>query len=310
MAAKGTDNECIQVVARCRPLNRKENEEKRQNIVFIDSALRQIAIKVPDAGQSGEEMKTFTFDAAYDEHTQQKIFYEESCFSIIECALEGFNSTIFAYGQTGCGKSFTMQGPSNAGDEMKGVIPNSFSHIFQFIKASKDVEFLIRCSYLELYNEEIRDLLCNPKNQTKCELKEDAQKGIFVKNLTDVVVETKEDLEAMLDKGLGNRTVASTLMNSESSRSHSIFTIIIEMTSKDKDSGKEMLRAGKLNLVDLAGSERQKKTGAKDATLKEGIKINLSLSALGNVISALSEGGKHIPYRDSKLTRLLQDSLG
>lgn len=248
-AAKGADNECIQVVARCRPLNRKENEEKRQNIIFIDSALRQIAIKVPDAAQSGEEMKSFTFDAAYDENTQQKIFYEESCFNIIECALEGFNSTIFAYGQTGCGKSFTMQGPSNAGDDMKGVIPNSFSHIFQFIKASKDVEFLIRCSYLELYNEEIRDLLCNPKNQTKCELKEDAQKGIFVKNLTDVVVETKEDLEAMLDKGLGNRTVASTLMNSESSRSHSIFTIVIEMTSKDKDTGKEMLRAGKLNLV-------------------------------------------------------------
>lgn len=309
--AKSADNECIQVVARCRPLNRKENEEKRQSIVLIDSAIRQVALKIPESSQSGgEELKSFTFDATYDENTQQRIFYEESCFSIIECALEGFNSTIFAYGQTGCGKSFTMQGPSNAGDEMKGVIPNSFSHIFQFIKESKDVEFLIRCSYLELYNEEIRDLLCHPKTQTKCELKEDAQKGIFVKNLTDVVVESKEDLEAMLDKGLGNRTVASTLMNAESSRSHSIFTIVIEMTSKDKDTGKEMIRAGKLNLVDLAGSERQKKTGAKDATLKEGIKINLSLSALGNVISALSEGSKHIPYRDSKLTRLLQDSLG
>ena len=249
MAAKGADNECIQVVARCRPLNRKELEEKRQNIIFIDSAVRQVAIKVPDGGQGGEEMKTFTFDGAYDENTQQKFFYEESCFNIIESSLEGFNSTIFAYGQTGCGKSFTMQGPSNAGDDMKGVIPNSFAHIFQFIKASTDVEFLIRCSYLELYNEEIRDLLCNPKNQTKCELKEDAQKGIFVKNLTDVVVESKEDLEAMFDKGLGNRTVASTLMNSESSRSHSIFTIIIEMTTKDKDTGKEMIRAGKLNLV-------------------------------------------------------------
>lgn len=248
---KGADNECIQVVARCRPLNRKEKDEQRQNIIFIDASLRQVAIKVPEPQSGGEEMKSFTFDGAYDENTQQRIFYDESCFGIIESALEGFNSTIFAYGQTGCGKSFTMQGPANAGDDMKGVIPNSFGHIFQFIKASKDVEFLIRCSYLELYNEEIRDLLCNPKNQTKCELKEDAQKGIFVKNLTDVVVETKEDLEAMLDKGLGNRTVASTLMNSESSRSHSIFTVVIEMTSKDKDTGKEMIRAGKLNLVVL-----------------------------------------------------------
>jgi hypothetical protein len=109
---------------------------------------------------------------------------------------------------------------------------------------------------------------------------------------------------------LSNRTVAATLMNSESSRSHSIFTIIVEMSTKDAATGKDMLRVGKLNLVDLAGSERAKKTGATDQTLKEGIRINLSLSVLGNVISALAEGSKHIPYRDSKLTRLLQDSLG
>ena len=213
----------------------------------------------------------------------------------------------------GCGKSFTMQGPTqNPTAEMRGVIPNSFSHIFECVKASTDVEYLIRCSYLEIYNEEVKDLLGNQKTQAKCELKEDPQKGVFVKGLTDVVVETEDQLMAMLDKGLSVRTTASTQMNAESSRSHSIFSVVVEMSTKDLASGKDMIRAGKLNLVDLAGSERQKKTGATGNLLKEGAKINLSLSALGNVISALSEGskGKHIPYRDSKLTRLLQDSLG
>jgi kinesin family protein 3/17 len=203
-----------------------------------------------------------------------------------------------------------MQGPSTTDENMRGVIPNSFFHIFQFVKSTKNIEFLIRCSYLELYNEEIRDLLIDPKLTVKCELHEDPNKGVYVKGLTDVVVESPEDLHKMLDKGLSNRTVASTLMNSESSRSHSVFTIIVEMSTKDEMTGKDMLRVGKLNLVDLAGSERAKKTGATDKTLKEGIKINLSLTALGNVISALAEGGKFVPYRDSKLTRLLQDSLG
>jgi len=203
-----------------------------------------------------------------------------------------------------------MQGPPSP-PELKGVIPNAINHIFEFISASKDVEFLVRCSYLELYNEEINDLLGDLKNPTKCEIKEDPQKGIFVKGLSDVVVETESDMNKLLDKGFANRTVAATQMNAESSRSHSIFTIVVEMSSVDKDTGKDLLKAGKLNLVDLAGSERQKKTGASGDRLKEGSKINLSLSALGNVISALSEGKTgHIPYRDSKLTRLLQDSLG
>lgn len=136
--------------------------------------------------------------------------------------------------------------------------------------------------------------------------------GVFVKNLTKRTVKSNIELQGVFDSGVQNRTVASTQMNEESSRSHSIFTIVIEMSVTDVDTGKENIKVGKLNLVDLAGSERQKKTGASGAVLKEGAKINLSLSALGNVISALSEAksGKHIPYRDSKLTRLLQDSLG
>ena len=315
-------SECIQVVVRCRPFNEKEKRENRTNIIDIDAKLRQVTIKAAPSGAAGgpsspsprqiaEAEKSFTFDAVYDENTQQRIFYDESCFSLVENVLEGFNATIFAYGQTGCGKSWTMQGPANP-PELHGVIPNSFSHLFDYINATNDVEFLVRCSYLEIYNEEIKDLLGDHKikNPPKCELKEDPQKGVFVKNLTDVVVETKADLQAMLDKGLTARTTAATLMNDNSSRSHSIFTIVVEMSTKN-EKGEEHIRAGKLNLVDLAGSERQKKTGASGALLKEGAKINLSLSALGNVISALAENKhKHVPYRDSKLTRLLQDSLG
>lgn len=305
-------SECIQVVVRCRPFNKKEKEENRTHIIDINSANRSVTMKAPPGTTPRsllDAQKTFTFDAVYDENTQQRIFYDESCFNLVENVLEGFNATIFAYGQTGCGKSWTMQGPTNP-PELHGVIPNSFSHLFDHIDSTDNVEFLVRCSYLEIYNEEIKDLLSDPKSKLKCELKEDPQKGVFVKNLTDVVVESKVDLQKMLDKGLACRTVAATLMNDNSSRSHSIFTIVVEMSTKN-DKGEDHIRAGKLNLVDLAGSERQKKTGASGALLKEGAKINLSLSALGNVISALAENkNKHIPYRDSKLTRLLQDSLG
>ncbi|KAJ1409007.1 P-loop containing nucleoside triphosphate hydrolase protein [Ochromonadaceae sp. CCMP2298] len=228
-------DECIQVVVRCRPLNNSEKEMDCKSIVDIDVEARQVAIRNPS---NAADTKFFTFDASYDHDTQQRIFYDESCFSVIEGTLEGFNSTIFAYGQTGCGKSFTMQGPSTTVPELMGVIPNSFSHIFSFVKASKDIQFLIRCSYLELYNEEIKDLLSVQKNPPKCELKEDPNKGVYVKGLTDVVCESAEDLNKMLDKGLASRTTASTLMNAESSRSHSIFTIIVEMNTTDTLTGR------------------------------------------------------------------------
>ena len=307
--AAAAGGECITVVVRCRPFSQKEKNDGCKSIVSMDMKLNQVAISNPD--KSGDsQSKSFTYDNVFDENTQQKVFYEECCFNLVENVTEGFNCTIFAYGQTGCGKSWTMQGGNSP--DLRGVIPNACAHIFEFVKASKDIEFLIRCSYLEIYSEEIRDLLAkDPKSSAKCEIKEDAQKGVFVKSLTDIVVENEDQIAMQLEKGIKLRTVAATNMNEQSSRSHSIFTIIVEMSTKDPVSGKDMLRVGKLNLVDLAGSERQKKTGATGDTLKEGAKINLSLSALGNVISALSEGkSKHIPYRDSKLTRLLQDSLG
>ncbi|KAJ1404710.1 P-loop containing nucleoside triphosphate hydrolase protein, partial [Ochromonadaceae sp. CCMP2298] len=314
MADKRGD-ESIQVVVRCRPLNDSEKEMGCKSIVDVDVEARRVTIRNPD---NATDTRYFTFNASYGQDTEQRTFYDESCFSVIEGALAGFNSTIFAYGQTGSGKSFTMQGASTTAPDLTsmGVIPNSFSHIFRFIKASKDTHFTISCSYLELYNEEIRDLLSDHKNSSKPSLKspsldlgEDPNKSVYVKGLTHVVCESAEDLNKMLDKGLASRTTACTLMNAESSRSHSIFTIIVEMSTTDATG--EVWRTGKLNLVDLAGSETQKKTGATGAALQEGININLSLSALGNVITALTSSNRpHIPYRDSKLTRLLRESLG
>merc|ERR1719238_385094 len=197
-----------------------------------------------------------------------------------------------------------MVGPEG-NEELAGVIPRTFEHIFKNINTTPGKKFLVRASYLEIYNEEIRDLLSkNPK--AKLDLKDHPDGGVFVKDLSKFVVKSVGEMQQVMEAGQRNRSVASTLMNNESSRSHSIFTITIESCDAEG-----RIRAGKLNLVDLAGSERQSKTGATGETLKEATKINLSLSALGNVISALVDGKtSFIPYRDSKLTRLLQDSLG
>ena len=225
--------------------------------------------------------------------------------------LEGYNGTIFAYGQTGCGKSHTMMGVYDH-EETKGIIPRSFTHIFGSLdgRQSPDAKYLVRCSYLEIYNERILDLLGQNKDE-KLDVKEDPDKGIYVKNLTTVVVKEASEIEKAMVAGSKNRKVGATAMNKDSSRSHSIFTLYIEMSEMDEKTGEQRIKAGKMHLVDLAGSERQAKTQATGDRLKEAQKINLSLSALGNVISALVDGkSKHIPYRDSKLTRLLQDSLG
>ena len=192
---------------------------------------------------------------------------------------------------------------------LRGIIPNSFQHIFDFVgNAEKSQHYLVRASYLEIYNEEIRDLLSkDPKNSL--ELKENLETGVYVKDLTSFVVKNATEIDHVMQAGKKNRSVGATLMNQTSSRSHSIFTIVVECA--ESDGRGDHIRVGKLNLVDLAGSERQSKTGATGDRLKEATKINLSLAALGNVISALVDGrSSHIPYRDSKLTRLLQNSLG
>ncbi|KAL7690530.1 putative kinesin-like protein [Plasmopara halstedii] len=299
----GRDKETVKVVVRCRPLFGKELVEGRKSIVTIDQAAALISLKCPD----NDQQKSFTFDSVYDENTSQRQFYDESAYPLVESIFEGYNGTIFAYGQTGCGKTHTMQGKESPSD-LRGVIPLSFDHIFDTINADTMREYMVRASYLEIYNEDIRDLLSDDTKR-RLDLKEAVDGTIYVKDLTEVVVRDVQSLNKVMNRGLKNRTIGATLMNEGSSRSHSIFTIVVE--TNETSAGQDHFKAGKLNLVDLAGSERQSKTGATGNRLKEGCKINLSLSALGNVISALVDGkGKHIPYRDSKLTRLLQDSLG
>lgn len=215
--------------------------------------------------------------------------------------MEGYNSTIFAYGQTGCGKSHTMQGPiiSSLVDNMSsdepnlrqqtksnGIISHSFEHLFEAISVSTDVRYLVIVSYLEIYNENVRDLL-NNNSGTNLKLKEIPSEGIVVENLSKHPVHNVAECENLLLMGSKNRKVGSTLMNAGSSRSHSIFIINVEQISKSNDLGNDIIKKGKLNLVDLAGSERATKTGATGDQMKEATKINLSLSALGNVISGI-----------------------
>lgn len=190
-------------------------------------------------------------------------------------------------------------------EERKGIIPRSFEQIWSHINRSQNMNFLVAVSYLEIYMEELRDLL-RPNNNKPLELREREKCGVYVPNLHSVSCKSVDDMLNIMNQGNKNRTVGYTNMNEHSSRSHAIFMIKIEMC----DIGSNSIKVGKLNLIDLAGSERQSKTGATAERLKEASKINLALSSLGNVISALAEGSPHIPYRDSKLTRLLQDSLG
>eukprot|EP00747_Dinoflagellata_sp_TGD_P195694 gnl/TRDRNA2_/TRDRNA2_64763_c0_seq1.p1 gnl/TRDRNA2_/TRDRNA2_64763_c0~~gnl/TRDRNA2_/TRDRNA2_64763_c0_seq1.p1 ORF type:complete len:789 (-),score=206.40 gnl/TRDRNA2_/TRDRNA2_64763_c0_seq1:292-2658(-) len=300
----GKQGECVKVVIRCRPMSKQELADGREEIVTMDAQGAAVVIRKPGS----PDFKDFTFDGVYPPNSLQSKLYDETGYAIVESVMDGYNGTIFAYGQTGTGKTFTMVGVE--GDEnLRGLIPRSFEHIFRNITTSPDKRFLVRASFLEIYNEEIRDLLSkNPK--TRLELKDHPDSGVFVKDLTTFIVKGVEQMKQVMETGQSNRSVASTNMNSESSRSHSIFTITIEVADTGLD-GKEHIRVGKMNLVDLAGSERQSKTGASGETLKEATKINMSLSALGNVISALVDSKtSFIPYRDSKLTRLLQDSLG
>eukprot|EP00095_Tigriopus_kingsejongensis_P009941 maker-scaffold981_size73921-snap-gene-0.13 protein:Tk09941 transcript:maker-scaffold981_size73921-snap-gene-0.13-mRNA-1 annotation:"hypothetical protein CAPTEDRAFT_151173" len=256
----------------------------------------------------GAAPKNFTFDGVYGTDSTTENIYNDVGYTLVEGVLEGYNGTVFAYGQTGCGKSFSMQGIKDP-QSQRGIIPRSFEHIFDSIDSSENMKYLVHASYLEIYNEDIHDLLGSDVTK-RLELKEHPDKGVYVKDISMHPVNNVAACEVLMDQGWKNRATGSTKMNAESSRSHSIFTINIEMMDTAMQ-GEQHIRKGKLNLVDLAGSERQAKTEATGERLKEATKINLSLSALGNVISALVDGkSKHIPYRDSKLTRLLQDSLG
>ncbi|CAK9832950.1 Kinesin-like protein KIF3B [Anthophora retusa] len=298
--------QCVQVVVRCRPMDEKELARGYTRVVDAFPSRGVVEIRHPRDDPSSDNVKVFTFDAVYDWNSSQQDLYEETVRPLVSSVLDGFNGTIFAYGQTGTGKTYTMEGLKNDHDR-RGVIPRSFEHIFNHISRSENMQYLVRASYLEIYQEEIRDLL-QPDQTLRFELKEKPDIGVFVKDLSTSVCKSAAEIQQLMNTGNQNRTIGATNMNEHSSRSHAIFLITIEMGSIGDNGG---IRVGRLNLVDLAGSERQSKTGASGERLKEASKINLSLSALGNVISALVDGKTtHVPYRDSKLTRLLQDSLG
>uniref|UniRef100_A0A1A8KZF0 Kinesin-like protein n=1 Tax=Nothobranchius pienaari TaxID=704102 RepID=A0A1A8KZF0_9TELE len=304
--SKSKSSESVKVVVRCRPMNEKERAAGFERMVSVDVKLGQIIVRSPR--DASELPKIFTFDSVYDWNSKQIDLYDETFRPLVDSVLLGFNGTIFAYGQTGTGKTFTMEGIRNDA-ERRGVIPNSFEHIFTHISRTQNQQYLVRACYLEIYQEEIRDLLSKDQSR-RLELRERPDIGVYVKDLSSFVTKCVREIENVMNVGNQNRSVGATNMNEHSSRSHAIFVITVECSELGVD-GENHIRVGKLNLVDLAGSERQTKTGAQGERLKEATKINLSLSALGNVISALVDGrSSHIPYRDSKLTRLLQDSLG
>ena len=245
----------------------------------------------------------FTFDEVFDIGTSQEEVFNIAAKPAVNSVLEGYNSTIFAYGQTGTGKTFTMEGFTyNNLNKNRGIIPRCIESIFSYIESNsnKDTKFIIRAAYLQIYNEMISDLL-NPNNTNKnLNIREDKQKGLFVDNLSEFAVRSPSDIYTLLERGASFREVSNTFMNDVSSRSHAVFMITVEqLINVNVNINKQVTKIGKLNLVDLAGSERTRITGA---TGKQ----------LGNVINALTDPKerKHIPYRDSKLTRLLEDSLG
>ena len=257
----------------------------------------------------------FTFDSIFDMDSLQEDVYNITAKQAVQSVLEGYNSTIFCYGQTGTGKTYTMEGFTyESKNPNRGIIQRTIQDIFNFIETTSDenTKFIIRCSFLQIYNENISDLLKSDKKNLQ--IREDKKKGIYVDLLSEWAVRSPLDLYALLRRGGGTRTTSATYMNDVSSRSHAVFQITVEQMTTDielKDN-KAQIKVGKLNLVDLAGSERIRITGTRGQQLEESKKINKSLSSLGNVINALTDkkGKNYIPYRDSKLTRLLQDSLG
>ncbi|KAK3746376.1 hypothetical protein QZH41_018195 [Actinostola sp. cb2023] len=304
----------IKVYVRVRPPAKNlENGVDRVPCIEVTSANTLVLLSKPDP-------KTFSYDHVADINTMQEEVFGAVGKKIVEGCVNGYNGTIFAYGQTGSGKTFTMLGPAEGESEcftheLRGVIPRCFEYLFSLIKREQEkhgdhLEFLCRCSFLEIYNEQIFDLL-DPASSGLA-LREDLKKGVFVDGLLERDVASARDAYRVLNSGWLNRRVASTSMNRESSRSHAVFTVTLE--SKEKKSNMCNIKVSKLHLVDLAGSERQRDTHAEGLRLKEASSINKSLSALGNVIMALVDitHGKqrHIHYRDSKLTFLLRDSLG
>ncbi|XP_027138642.1 kinesin-like protein KIF21A isoform X3 [Larimichthys crocea] len=331
----GQDESSVRVALRIRPQLAREKIEGCHICTYVMPGEPQVIL--------GKD-KAFTYDYMFDMDSQQDAIYTTCTEKLIEGCLEGYNATIFAYGQTGSGKTYTMGTgfDVNISDEELGIIPRAVHHLFKGIEERRQAaqeqgrpvpEFKINAQFLELYNEEVLDLFDSTrdmKQKSHIKIHEDASGGIYTVGVTTRTVSSEAEMMQCLKLGALSRTTASTQMNVQSSRSHAIFTIHLcqvrvcasdnqetETDNRVSNGNSEMdeyeTLTAKFHFVDLAGSERLKRTGATGDRAKEGISINCGLLALGNVISALGDRGKrasHVPYRDSKLTRLLQDSLG
>ncbi|XP_052510106.1 kinesin-like protein KIF28P [Budorcas taxicolor] len=322
MPMPSTDS--VKVAVRVRPFSQREKNSGSKCVISMHSRTTTI-IQDP---KNPEHTKTFTFDLAYWSHNgfqkdkdgvfisadpggkfagQKEVFHDLGR-GILDSAWQGYNTTLLAYGQTGSGKSYSMIGFG----ANKGIIPNVCEELFQAIEnRDKNREYQVTFSMLEIYNEQVRDLLSKIKKPGGLRVREDQQLGFYVDGLKSVPCENYAHIERLMEQGAKIRTTASTNMNASSSRSHMIITIQFKQVFLDRDLSKQ----SSINLVDLAGSERQKSSGSEGDRLREGSRVNLSLTNLGNVISALADAamGKkvlHVPYRDSVLTKLLQSALG
>ncbi|XP_026227777.1 kinesin-like protein KIF13A isoform X3 [Anabas testudineus] len=312
----------VKVAVRVRPMNRREIELNTKCVVDMED--NQTVLHPPPSNAKGEnrkQPKVFAFDHCFwsmDESKVPKYAGQEVVFKclgegILENAFQGYNACIFAYGQTGSGKSFSMMGNG----EQPGLIPRLCCSLFERVhrEANESHAFKVEVSYMEIYNEKVRDLL-DPKGRQSLKVREHKVLGPYVDGLSQLAVTSFEDIEVLMSEGNKSRTVAATNMNEESSRSHAVFSIIVTQTLYDLQSGNSGEKVSKMSLVDLAGSERVSKTGAAGERLKEGSNINKSLTTLGCVISALADQSagkgkaKFVPYRDSVLTWLLKDNLG
>ncbi|KAK7870939.1 hypothetical protein R5R35_012160 [Gryllus longicercus] len=311
---KNTQTEHIKTFLRVRPLNDAEVSRASRIIVDCPSNSREVVI---NERPNDKITRKFTFDKVFGPNSKQIDVYKSVAAPLIKEVLDGYNCTIFAYGQTGAGKTYTMEGRrcnnptvSWTSDLHAGIIPRAVGHLFDELRLLR-AEYSVKASFLEIYNEEIFDLLSPVDDTNKLRLYDDAVKkgAVIVSGLDEIAVRKKEDVYAVLDRGSRKRQTAATLMNAASSRSHTVFSITVRIRENAIDDN-ELLRTGKLNLVDLAGSENIGRSGAIEKRAREAGNINQSLLTLGRVITALVEKTPHVPYRESKLTRLLQESLG
>ncbi|KAG7643433.1 Kinesin motor domain [Arabidopsis suecica] len=308
----------VQVILRCRPLSEEEQKSNVPRVISCNEMRREVNVLHTVANKQVDRL--FNFDKVFGPKSQQRSIYDQAIAPIVHEVLEGFSCTVFAYGQTGTGKTYTMEGGmrKKGGDlpAEAGVIPRAVRHIFDTLEA-QNADYSMKVTFLELYNEEVTDLLAQDDSSRSSEdkqrkpisLMEDGKGSVVLRGLEEEVVYSANDIYALLERGSSKRRTADTLLNKRSSRSHSVFTITVHI--KEESMGdEELIKCGKLNLVDLAGSENILRSGARDGRAREAGEINKSLLTLGRVINALVEHSSHVPYRDSKLTRLLRDSLG